>query len=95
VHLRAGSQNESAGIVPVRQRGEGTPVLAIDLDPLVDDAAKLSVDFRFVAPVAAGIDPAGDRSDITLVFLRPNDELKIFRTPPDREILMIVNVSQL
>jgi hypothetical protein len=77
VHLRAGSQNESAGIVPVCRRGEGTPVLAIDLDPLIDDAAKLSVDLRFVVPVTAGVDPAGDGPDVTPVFLRPKNKFQV------------------
>jgi hypothetical protein len=55
----------------------GPSVLPIDLDPFVDDPAEFAIDLRLVASVAAGIDPTGNGSDVTLVFFGPNDELEV------------------
>jgi hypothetical protein len=69
MYFRTGSQYKSAGIVSVCRAGKRQAILSINLDPLIDDLAKFSIDVRFVVPVAAIADPARNGADIALVPL--------------------------
>jgi len=64
VQIGSGPENEFAGILFRRGRGQGTTVFLIDFDPFVDDGAEFFEDFRLIVSMAAGADPAGDRPDI-------------------------------
>jgi hypothetical protein len=67
-------------VEPLRRgswRWQGSVILPVDLDPLIDCLAQFSVYTRFVVPVYAPMEEPGAGSHVTSVFLRPTDDLEI------------------
>jgi hypothetical protein len=60
-------------------RWQRRAVLFEDFKPFINNLAEFSIDFGFVVAVAAGTDNTWTLADEALVFIRPFNDLDIFR----------------